>query len=180
MENWIEPEVVFSTKKGKFCRTCTSFSNPFFSFSVSWVSFLSTCSNKVCLCDFSSIQAHMKLFAWLPHLQTVIKTPLKQTQVSGCMQFNSGQMFCNYSSLSIQEQNTHMNTSFSSSVSFQRRHLVFNKGCKQIKENVYSHYTFCKSGNDKKFENLLALGRWGFIKSLLKPQNPPPSFFFFP
>lgn len=30
MENWIEPEVVFFTKKGKFCRACTSFPNAFF------------------------------------------------------------------------------------------------------------------------------------------------------
>lgn len=64
----------------------------------------------------------------------------------------------------MQEQNKHLNTSFSSSVSFKRSHLVFNKGCKQIKKNEIKNTAeniviTLKSGNGKKFENLLALGR---------------------
>lgn len=179
MENWIEQKWFSSQKKENFVAPALVFWMLFFSFSVSWVSFLPTCSNEVCLCHCSSIQAHMKLFSWLPHLVIVTKTLLKPRQVSSSMQFNFGQMFCIYSFIPAQCKNKIHTWTLTSVRQFHLKEAIWSltKGVSKLRKTDI--VITLKSGNDKKFENVLALGRWGFIKSPPKPQNLPPSSFFF-
>lgn len=57
----------------------------------------------------------------------------------------------------MQEQNTHLNTYFSSSVSLKEAIWSLTKGVSKLRKTDI--VITLKSGNDKKFENVIALGR---------------------
>ena len=181
MENWIEPEVVFFTKKGKFRRTCTSFPNAFF-FPFQSLEFLSCQPVRI---KSASVTVRRFKLTWSSSRDAApcdsfnMKTLLKPRQVSSSMQFNFGQMFCTYSFIPAQCKNKIHTWTLTSVRQFHLKEAIWSlrKGVSKLRKTDI--VITLKSGNDKKFENVLALGRWGFIKSPPKPQNLPPSSFFF-
>lgn len=181
MENWIEQKWFSSQKKENFVAPALVFWMLFF-FLFSLLSFvlanLFEWSLPLSLfVDSSSHEALLVIAAPCDSFNT--KTLLKPRQVSSSMQFNFGQMFCIYSFIPAQCKNKIHTWTLTSVRQFHLKEAIWSltKGVSKLRKTDI--VITLKSGNDKKFENVLALGRWGFIKSPPKPQNLPPSSFFF-
>ena len=181
MENWIEQKRFSSQKKENFVAPALVFWMLFF-FLFSLLSFvlanLFEWSLPLSLfVDSSSHEALLVIAAPCDSFNT--KTLLKPRQVSSSMQFNFGQMFCIYSFIPAQCKNKIHTWTLTSVRQFHLKEAIWSltKGVSKLRKTDI--VITLKSGNDKKFENVLALGRWGFIKSPPKPQNLPPSSFFF-